>query len=388
MQAMSPSIFIVAGEPSGDQLAAHIMRAVNRYYKIPIWIGVGGPLMQDEGLSSLVDIETMSVMGFGNAIRAYWRLSAIADRLVEQVMSERPKIVLTIDNKGFSIHFAMRLRRRMEAVGWSAPIIHCVAPTVWAWGPWRAKKFVNTFDGLLCLFPFEPKYFRHSHLDTHFIGHPEAFKNYQPKECLKGENSETRQIVLLPGSRQSEIKLMLPEMLVASTILKRHDRSFSFILPALPSILPLIKSYADAYDVDIIEGPGDLIATLQSSVAMIATSGTVTLQAALSGTIGVTCYRTGVLSAFVGRHLVDLDKVILPNAILGRRVYPFYFQEKATGKALASAILDAVQDRAANERLLGAASELKSLLTGNREEFSDLVVSALKNWLGPPIKAA
>ena len=186
-QAMTSPIFILAGEPSGDQLAAHIMRAINHHYQSPLWIGVGGALMQDEGLSSLVDIETMSIMGFGNAILAYQRLSVLADKLVEQVISAQPKIVLTIDNKGFSIRFAMRLRRRMKAVGWSAPIIHCVAPTVWAWGRWRAKKFANTLDGLLCLFPFEPEYFRHSHLDAHFIGHPEAFKNYQPKKWAKRE---------------------------------------------------------------------------------------------------------------------------------------------------------------------------------------------------------
>ncbi len=385
---MNSSIFILAGEPSGDQLAAHIMRAVNQHYQSPVWIGVGGALMQDEGLSSLVDIETMSIMGFGNAVLAYQRLSALADRLVEQVISVRPKIVLTIDNKGFSVRFAQRLRRRMKAVGWSTPIIHCVAPTVWAWGRWRARKFINTMDGLLCLFPFELEYFRHSHLDAHFIGHPEAFKNYQPKKWVKEKKSESLQIVLLPGSRHSEIKLILPEMLVASSILKRHDRRFSFILPAVPSLLPLIKSYVNGYDVDVVEGPRDLISILQSSTAMIATSGTVTLQAALCGTIGVTCYRTGMLSAFIGRYLVDFDRVILPNAILARRLYPFYFQETATGKALASAILDLVGDPAANERLLGAASELKSLLTGNKDTFSELVISALQNWLGPPIKAA
>ena len=184
---MTSPIFILAGEPSGDQLAAHIMRAINFHYQNPAWIGVGGAMMQDEGLSSLIDIETMSIMGFGNAILAYHRLSVLADKLVEQVISAQPKIVLTIDNKGFSIRFAMRLRRRMKAVGWSAPIIHCVAPTVWAWGGWRTKKFVNTLDGLLCLFPFEPEYFRHSNLDTHFIGHPEAFKNYQPKKRVKRE---------------------------------------------------------------------------------------------------------------------------------------------------------------------------------------------------------
>ena len=147
-------------------------------------------------------------------------------------------------------------------------------------------------------------------------------------------------------------------MLAASAILKLHDPSFSFVLPAVPPLLPLIKSYADGYDVDVAIRPRNLISTLQSSKAIIATSGTVTLQAALCGTIGVTCYRTGALSAFIGRRLVDLDRVILPNAILGRRLYPFYFQEAATAKALASAILDIVDDREAFETSQRAASEL------------------------------
>ena len=215
---MTSPIFILAGEPSGDQLAAHIMRAINHNYQSPLWIGVGGALMKEEGLSSLVDIETMSIMGFGNAILAYRRLSELADRLVEQVILARPRVVLTIDNKGFLSVLRRGYGRRMVAVGWSAPIIHCVAPTVWAWGGWRAKKFANTFDGLLCLFPFEPEYSRYSHLDAYFIGHPEAFKNFQQKKWVKGQKSESRQIVLLPGSRHSEIRLILPEMLVASSI--------------------------------------------------------------------------------------------------------------------------------------------------------------------------
>ena len=93
----------------------------------------------------------------------------------------------------------------MKAVGWSAPIIHCVAPTVWAWGGWRAKKFINTLDGLLCLFPFEPEYFRHSNLDTHFIGHPEAFKNYQPKKRVKGRNQSHARLSYYPEAASQKL---------------------------------------------------------------------------------------------------------------------------------------------------------------------------------------
>lgn len=381
---MSAPIFILAGETSGDRLASHLMHALNSRYDNPEWVGVGGVLMQNEGLNSLIDMETLSVIGFGSALIAYRRLSTLVDTLVEQVISTRPRMVLTVDNKGFSLRFAIRLRRRMSDVGWSAPIIHCVAPTVWAWGAWRAKKFVKSMDGLLCLFPFEPDFFRSLGLKAYFIGHPEAFKNCIPRKSLKLRNTLSRQIVLLPGSRQEEIKLILPEMLSASAILKRHDPNFTFILPAVPHLLQLIKAYTEGYEVDVIGRPDNLISILQSSEAMMATSGTVTLEAALCGTVGVTCYRTGAFSAFVGRQLVDLDKVILPNVILGRRLYSFYFQKSANAKVLASAILDILNDKNEKERARQAAIELKTLLTGNNDNFEEPVVAALKRWLGSP----
>ena len=143
---MTAPIFILAGEASGDQLAAHLMRALNNAYEKPNWIGVGGRLMQADGLVSWIDMETLSVIGFGGALQAYRRLSRLADDLVERVIKARPRLVFTIDNKGFAVRFASRLKRRMKAVGWSVPIIHCVAPTVWAWGRWRAKNHQRLRD--------------------------------------------------------------------------------------------------------------------------------------------------------------------------------------------------------------------------------------------------
>ena len=382
---MIAPIFILAGEPSGDRLASHIMQAVNKRYDYPNWVGVGGALMENEGLNSLIDMETLSVMGFGSAFMAYRSLSALADKLVEQVLSAKPRMVLTVDNKGFSIRFASRLRKRMRAVGWSAPIIHCVAPTVWAWGSWRAKKFVRTMDGILCLFPFELDYFRPLGLDAYFIGHPEAFENYTHNKSIKKKPSHARQIALLPGSRKTEIDLILPEMLSAAAILKRYNHNLTFVLPTVPHLLPVINDYTDGHSVDVTASPGDLIRVLQSSEAMIATSGTVTLQAALCGTVGVTCYKTGAFSAFLGRQLVNLDQVILPNVILGRRLYNFYFQKHATAKVLASAILDILDDKAAKERARKAAIELKTLLTDDNDKFEVLLIAALKEWLGSPI---
>ena len=170
-------------------------------------------------------------------------------------------------------------------------------------------------------------------------------------------------------------------MLAATSIIKRHDPNLNFVLPAVPHLLPLIQVLTEGSGVTILEQPEDLIPTLQTSDAMIATSGTITLQAALCGTVGVTCYRTSGLSGFIGRRLVDMDKVILPNAILGRPLYPFYFQEAVTGKTLAAATLDCLYDVNAKSSARKAAVELRSLLTGDAQSFDELVISALKNWL-------
>ncbi|MDC0650240.1 hypothetical protein OAQ37_07045, partial [Alphaproteobacteria bacterium] len=275
---MTAPIFILAGEASGDQLAAHLMRVVNNAYEKPDWIGVGGRLMQAEGLESWFDMQTLSVMGFGSALKAYQRLSSLADELVEQVIKAQPYLVLTVDNKGFAVRFASRLKRRMKAVGWSVPIIHCVAPTVWAWGKWRAKEIATVMDGLLCLFPFEPDYFEPFGLAAHFIGHPEAFGDFIPAkpvdETLKEPRTKFNKIVLLPGSRRSEISLILPEMLAATAIIKRHHPSLNFVLPTVPHLLPMIKGLVEGSGVTILDQAEDLIPALQTSDAMIATSGT------------------------------------------------------------------------------------------------------------------
>jgi len=127
---LNAPIFILAGEPSGDRLAASLMKAVNGGWGPQEWIGVGGPAMRAEGLGGTTDMEALTVFGFSAALAAYPRLSRLADRLVDNVIAARPKAVITVDVKGFSLRFAARLKRRMKSAGWHAPGIHCVAPTV------------------------------------------------------------------------------------------------------------------------------------------------------------------------------------------------------------------------------------------------------------------
>lgn len=380
-------VFILAGEPSGDRLAASMMKAVNSSWGAQDWIGVGGPAMRAEGLQSDIDMDELTVFGFGAAIAAYPRLSHLADRFVDQVMSSRPKIVMTVDVKGFSLRFAARLKRRMAKSGWKVPIIHCVAPTVWAWGAWRRHRVAASVDGLLCLFPFEPDWFAPLGVTTRFIGHPEAFN--PAYDGAEHQNPDAkRHLVLLPGSRRSEISHILPSMLATFALLRAAEPDLTASIPTLPRLAGLVEgackaaSVGDGIKVDADEGA--LFRSLARGHAVLAASGTVTLQTALYGVPGVACYIAPALSAFIGRRLVNMDKVILPNALLGRVVYPFLFQEHASASGMAAALRKVLADGDSRRRAQDDANALRAMLRGGSDTFEQGVAAALAEWLGPP----
>ena len=382
---MNEPVFILAGEPSGDRLAASIMKAVNEGFGDQTWIGVGGPAMVAQGLTTNTDMDELTVFGFGAALAAYPRLSKLADRLVDQIMTSRPKLVITVDVKGFSLRLAERLKKRMAGEGWSAPVVHTVAPTVWAWGAWRRHRVAKTVDGLLCLFPFEPAYFKPLGLKADFIGHPEAF-NPVYEDVLRAQPSETPHVTLLPGSRRSEISHLLSPMLAAFSLLQDRMPNVTATIPTLSHLKPLIAGelakrpdLADHVAADTADAA--LFASLSHSQAVLAASGTVTLQTALYGVPGVACYIAPAVSAFVGRRLVNMDRVILPNALLDREVYPFLFQNAASPKAMADAMIRVFEDGDAQQRAVAAAEELRALLRGERDSFSANVVAALAPWM-------
>ena len=383
---LTAPVFILAGEPSGDRLAASLMKAVNDGWGQQDWIGVGGPAMRAEGLAGKDDMEALTVFGFGAALAAYPRLSRLADRLVDDIITARPKAVITVDVKGFSLRLAMRLKRRMAQLGWSAPVIHCVAPTVWAWGEWRRHRVARAVDGLLCLFPFEPDYFDALDVKTHFIGHPEAFNPIYDVSAGR-RTGKAPHLTLLPGSRRSEISYILEPMLAGFQIMRHAYPAITATIPTLPRLTSAISAACRRQGVsdviDVNEQEGALFTALGRSDAVLAASGTVTLQTALYGMPGVACYIAPFLSAAIGRRLVNMSRVILPNALLDRQVYPFLFQEAATPQAMAEGMLAVLADEEAGARAGQDAAALRTLLRGGADSFEDKVAMALTEWFGP-----
>ncbi|MBU74502.1 MAG: hypothetical protein CMM73_02175 [Rhodospirillaceae bacterium] len=389
---MVAPVFILAGEPSGDRLGASLMRAITAHYGKKKWIGTGGPAMRAQGLRSHFPMEELTVFGFGAAVRAYPRLSQRLDMLVKLIVAEKPEIIMTVDAKGFAVRLAERLRRDLAGTEAKPPIIHTVAPTIWAWGNWRGNRFAHAFDGMLCLFPFEPDYLLPLGLDARFISHPEAFNptyNIVGHAVGMPDPKASPQLTLLPGSRRSEIDHLLDPMLAAISMLRDDIIDLKVHLPTLPHlddrISASIKASGLSGIITVRSDEGALFAALANSHAIMATSGTVTLQSALFGVPGVVCYKAPALSAFIGRRLVRLDRVILPNALSDNEVYPFLFQEEVQAASLYKAVRPlltaGVERQKARKTALANAANLRRILCGNAASFEDNVAAAMVGWL-------
>ena len=374
---MTSRMFILAGEASGDVLAAQLMQAIEQIKGTVDWSGMGGPQMAAAGLVSDEDMSQLSVIGLGEALTALPRLSRLADRLIDQILDVRPDCVFTVDSKAFSVRFARRLRRRLAGEQWRPKLIHMVAPTIWAWGGWRKTAFEDAFDVLLCLFPFEADMFDKSRVQPVFVGHPQAdFPSDQTSTETK-----TYDLAVLPGSRRSEIKHHLPLMLPALARLQDKHGPLCMTIPAVPHLYEVIAEQIKAADmaqlVTVQQAPAKQV--LDRSAAMIAASGTVTLEAAISGVPGVVIYNLSLLNRMFTSMFYKKDTPVLPDLILGRQYYPFLLPPRLNADNLfhlADQMLKELPARQAEMR--SASAQLCSMLRAGQGQFADNLVMRLR----------
>ncbi|MCG8624972.1 MAG: lipid-A-disaccharide synthase [Proteobacteria bacterium] len=356
------SLFIVAGEDSADQLGCAIVSALPKGVRS---FGLGGGRMREAGFEGLKldknknknkESNTLAIIGIGDSLTAWPRLNRLADTMIQTILAEKPDAVLTIDSKGFALRFAQRLRAAMEKSNWQAPIIHLVAPSVWAWGSWRAASFAKSFDRVLCLFPFEPRYFAGKYGGgADYVGHPLFARRVLTKSHARkqlGIADDGLVLVLLPGSRKKEVDTLLVDMLDAASRLLDMHPNLTIVLPVARSvksdiirILAQHKSKLAAVAKTRLlfadSPPGENItwSALAAGDAAIMCSGTVTLECALNGLHGVAVYRPDWLTMVAGRMLnMNRHNVILANVVAGQVVYDLKLRGEVTGKNMSDAI--------------------------------------------------
>ena len=379
---MTIKIVMIAGEASGDSLGGQVLAALNARRDDIDVSGVGGDAMQAQGLKPVFPMAELTIVGLSHAMKSYGRLKKRAAEITDHIFKTRPDVIVTVDNKGFSLRLAKALKVKMAATGWSAPIVHLVAPTVWAWGAWRAKSVAASVDKLLCLFPFELPYFTRYGVDAVAVGHPAVEQSRPSRNQARkslGLKDNDSLLVLLPGSRKREIEVLLPDMLQSLRIIRQTKPDVKVFLPAASSVRSLIMDMLTPDDqVEITDQSKTNMVMAAGDYGLIC-SGTVTLESALSGLAGHVYYQVDGLSLLVGKMILDRSKIVLPNAITGQEIYPLSLNKEFSPESMAADALAyfAAEKDVAEEKSVSIKTPLTKALTAGGNGFAENTANAI-----------
>ncbi len=322
--------YLIAGEPSGDSLGAHLMEAIRRRDKDAVFVGVGGESMQNQGLTSLFNISELAIMGLAEVIPSIPRILRRINQTVAEIERQKPDAIITID----SWSFCARIHKKIRKLKLNIPQIHYVAPQVWAWKKKRARTMYKYIDLLLTLFPHEPKYFTPYKLDTVFVGHPvietdtaadATVRDFKKRHKIPQSN---RVMLVLPGSRHNEVERLLPDFLEVVSKLHAKYLDFSFILPTVATVAERVKKTVaeSGLPIEVIEGEKERRAAFQNADVAIAASGTVALELAILDVPHIIAYKVPKLTEWVARRFLHIQFVNLTNILLGYEVVPELLQ--------------------------------------------------------------
>lgn len=334
-------IVIITGEPSGDFLGSQLMAALKKKNSSLGFYGLGGDLMEKEGLKSFFPFSDLAIIGiFENikkSIRAWRRLKETA-KLIQDI---KPDVVVTIDFPGFNFRLARLLKKTLK----HTPLIHYVAPTVWAWRSGRAKKIAPIFNHLLALFHFEPPYFKKHGLPTTFVGHPIVQMGLSVGDGDKFRNEHAilktdTVITILPGSRESELTHHLGAFQEAVEQINKRVMGLKVVMPTLGHLASIIKDHwHTSVPTIIITDPLAKKDAYAASQVAIAASGTIALELAQAKLPMIIAYKVSWLNAWLVRRLIKIRYFCMVNILLRRSVVPELLQENCTPDNLTLEVL-------------------------------------------------
>jgi lipid-A-disaccharide synthase len=352
---------LVAGESSGDQLGAQLMREIRAQAGADVrFMGVGGPLMEVEGLQSLFPMSDIAVNGFIPVIK---RLPGLIRRIAmaaDGIAAASPDVVVHIDAQDFNQRVAKRLKQRLP----KTPLIAYVSPTVWAWRPGRAKKIARYYKRLMAVLPFEPEVHRRlGGPATTYVGHPlmERLGDFTASGVeASRRDGEPFRLLLLPGSRHAEVSRLLAVFGEAVTLLAQRFPSLDVMLPAVPHLRAEIARMVADWPVKpvILEGEEAKLAAFRTARAALAASGTVTLELALARVPTVAAYKVGYLEGEIARRLITVESASLPNLILGRKLLPEFIDWGWTAADLADRVGELMAEGPARQAQLAGFDEV------------------------------
>ena len=359
------SIYLVAGEESGDALGGALARALTARGGEEVKLaGVGGRAMAAAGIISPFSIDDLSIIGIAGLAR---RLPTILRRIRETadaVVAAPPDALVIIDSPDFTHRVARRVRRRAPAI----PILDYVSPTVWAWRPWRARAMRAYVDCVLAILPFEPAvYVELDGPPCLYVGHPlvERLAELRPNaEEARRRLSGPPLVLLLPGSRSSEIGSLLAIFGAAVGRLAALIGPMELVLPTVPHLAARVRQWVAGWPVvpRVVVEPAEKWAAFRSARAALAASGTVTLELALAGVPTVAAYKVSLLAEIVMRLHSPLKTVILANLVIGERIVPEFLQRDCRPEGLADALAPLLADTPERSRQIEGFAKLDHIM--------------------------
>jgi lipid-A-disaccharide synthase len=364
MTVRPPTVHLAAAEESGDVLGGALMRALRAVHADITFGGVGGRAMEREGLKSPFDTADLSIMGIASIPR---RLPLILRRIRETadaVVAAKPDALIIIDSPDFTHRVARAVRKAAPRI----PIVNYAPPSVWAWRPWRARAMRRYVDEVLAILPFEPAAFaRLNGPHCTYVGHPlaERIGELRPAAGDTRRNTGPPVVLVLPGSRGSEIRRLAG--IFGAAIAQATERAgpFDLVLPTLPHIAGQVVAATSDWPVRprIVVEPQEKHAAFRAARGALAASGTVTLELALARVPTVAAYRIRAWEGLVFRMMVtDIKSVILANIVLGENVVPEFLQSDCTPDRLAGALVPLLGDTPERRRQLDAFARLDTVM--------------------------
>lgn len=381
-------VAMVAGEPSGDQLASHLIEAIRARVPDAVFFGIGGPKMAGRGFDVWTPMDELSVFGYVDALKNYRRISAIRRALNSRLLADPPDVFIGVDAPDFNLGLEHQLKGR------GVRSIHYVSPSIWAWRRGRMKKIVRSVDHLLCLFPFEPALYQGQSIGVTYVGHPMADTipldpdRVGVREKL-GIATSSKIVALLPGSRNSELARLAEPMLRTAAIIAEQHPGVQFLVP-LATRETRIHFESALYRLGLTELPIRLLfghaqdALGAADVALVA-SGTATLEAALMKCPMVITYKIGGFQHWLLKKLAYLPYVGLPNVLAGRFLVPELLQDDATPEALAATLLDLLGNA---DRRAEMIEEFDRIHLSLRQDTANKAASAVLRCVGHSPEAA
>lgn len=381
-----PLYYLIAGEASGDLLGARLMHALKAKHQGHVrFAGIGGPRMKAEGIELLFPQEELAHFGLFELLAHVPHLLMRIRQTIADIKKQKPAALITIDAPDFCFRVCKALKGR------GIPLIHYVAPTVWAWRPKRAKKIAQFLDHLLALLPFEPPYFTREGLDCTFVGHPivESGAEHGDAERFRSTYHLAPNVTLLtvlPGSRVSEATKLLPVFGDTIRLLHTKHPDLCVVIPVVGHLRARVEAASAPWPVRVIvtEGDTEKYDAFKASRAALACSGTVAIELAMAQLPSVTAYKISAMTYRLYRRLIKVNFANLVNIMHNSMIVPELLQQNCTPEQLASTISELLTDDAIRQKQIAGLATVANWLGQGQfvpsERAAETVMQVVKNY--------